>query len=263
MIANILTIAGSDPSGGAGIQADIKAISANGGYAMSVITALTAQNTRGVSAITVVSNAMIASQLAMILADIHVDAIKIGMLSNSEVIKTVAETLHGVAIPLVIDPVMVAKSGDRLLSSEALSALKSLLIPRATLITPNLQEAADLLNQNEAQTLAKMHQQARDLLQLGCQAVLLKAGHLTGQACDDVLVSKDTTLTLSGKRIHTNNTHGTGCTLSSAIATHLGKGMDLKTSVEQGKSYVSQAIAQSYQLTVGHGHGPLYHFFDR
>lgn len=260
MIPNILSIAGSDPSGGAGIQADIKAISANSGYAMAVLTALTAQNTQGVSAVDLVSAEMVKSQIAMIRADIRIDAVKIGMLGSAAIIHAVAEALEGLSAPIVLDPVMVAKSGHRLLEAEAVSALRKLL-PRARVITPNLPEAADLLNEAEAVTVEQMEAQARALLKLGPGAVLLKGGHLPGLESPDLLLADGEITQLQGLRHVTRNTHGTGCTLSATLATWLGHGLPLAEAAERSKAYVSAAIAHADALSVGHGHGPIHHFY--
>ena len=260
MIPNILTIAGSDPSGGAGIQADIKAISANGGYAMAAITALTAQNTQGVSGVHMVPPDFIAAQIASIRADIRIDAVKIGMLGDAETIAALAKALEGLNAPIVLDPVMVAKSGDRLLTAGAVAALRSLL-PMATTITPNLPEAADLLGTEEAKDRVTMEAQARALLALGPQSVFLKGGHLSGPDCPDLLITRDGTLTwMAGPRVVTQKTHGTGCTLSSALATYLGHGFTMPDAAARAKTYVAAAIATADQLTVGHGHGPTHHF---
>ena len=259
MIPNILTIAGSDPSGGAGIQADIKAISANGGYAMSVITALTAQNTRGVQAVSLCDTGLIAAQMASLRDDIRIDAIKIGMLGDAAIIETVAEGLSGLKCPVVLDPVMVAKGGDRLLAEAAVTALRALL-PRADLITPNLPEAADLLGCAEATTLDEMREQAHALRALGPRAVLLKGGHLQGDHSPDLLVTEQEELRLDAPRIATRNTHGTGCTLSSALATWLGAGLSLPEATRRAKAYLSAAIAGADRLSVGSGHGPVHHF---
>jgi len=262
MIPNILSIAGSDPSGGAGIQADLKAISANGGYAMAALTGLTAQNTQGVTGVELISLDFINAQIAAIRADIHVDAIKVGMLGSADIINTVVKALDGYTGPLVIDPVMVAKSGDRLLQQDAVTALREKLIPKATIITPNLPEAADLLGVDEAKDINTMQQQAVELLKLGCEAVLLKGGHLTTDDATDVLLTKQGETLLTSSRVKTKNTHGTGCTLSSAIATQLGLGHDATTAVNNAKQYVSQAIAAADKLSVGQGHGPLHHFYE-
>lgn len=259
MIPNILSIAGSDPSGGAGIQADIKAISANGGYAMAAVTALTAQNTQGVTGVQMIEPAFVAQQIVALRADIRIDAVKIGMLGTSDMVATVFEALAGLDVPVVLDPVMVAKGGDRLLRTEAVAALRDALA-RAYVITPNLPEAADLLGQPEATSEIGMEEQARALLTLGPKAVLLKGGHLPGGACPDLLATADSLLWLPGPRQATQRTHGTGCTLSSALATRLGHGMPLAQAATAAKTYVARAIATADALSVGHGHGPTHHF---
>lgn len=259
MIPNVLSIAGSDPSGGAGVQADIKTISANGGYAMAVITALTAQNTQGVFAVEMVSTAMIVAQLTALRTDIRIDAIKIGMLGTSEIIQAVEKALHGYCAPIILDPVMVAKSGDRLLAAEASFALRKLL-PMARVITPNLPEAADLLGCQEATTRAQMQDQACSLLAMGAGAVLLKGGHLPGDTCPDVLVEPTCLTWFDGPRQTTTQTHGTGCTLSSALATFISLGLPLPDATRRAKAYVRDAIAWASVLSVGHGHGPTHHF---
>lgn len=260
MTPNILSIAGSDPSGGAGIQADIKSISANGGYAMAVITALTAQNTQGVTAVELTSLEMIKAQIAAIRADIRIDAIKIGMLGNAPIVETVAEALNGLDTPIVLDPVMVAKGGDRLLDPSAVAALRALLVPMATVITPNLPEAADLLGEAEANNIDAMHRQGEALLSLGPKAVLLKGGHLSTGDAVDVLLTADSTAEITAPRTETRNTHGTGCTLSSALATQIGHGHPLPEAAERAKTYISKAIAAADVLEVGQEHGPVHHF---
>lgn len=259
MIPNILSIAGSDPSGGAGIQADIKAISANGGYAMAAITALTAQNTQSVIGVQMVAPEFVTEQIAAIRSDIDISAVKIGMLGTAPVIRAVLHALDGLDAPVVLDPVMVAKSGDRLLMAQAVAALRDAL-PMASVITPNLPEAADLLGMPEATTQPEMEDQARALLALGPRAVLLKGGHLTGGTCPDLLAEGTTLTWLPGPRHQTTRTHGTGCTLSSALATGLGHGLPLREAAQQAKRYIANAIAQADALTVGHGHGPTHHF---
>lgn len=261
MIPNILSIAGSDPSGGAGVQADIKAISANGGYAMAAITALTAQNTQGVFGVEVIPPDFVAAQITAIRADIRVDAVKIGMLGGEAIIRTVADALSGLTAPIVLDPVMVAKSGDRLLQASAVAALRAVLA-MATVITPNLPEAADLLGVPEALSRAEMQAQAHALLALGAQAVMLKGGHLPGDDCPDLLASAAGEIWLPGPRHATRKTHGTGCTLSSAMATFLGHGLSLPEAATCAKAYVARAIATADALTVGMGHGPTHHFHD-
>lgn len=260
MTPNILSIAGSDPSGGAGIQADIKSISANGGYAMAALTALTAQNTRGVQGVHPVPPAFLAAQIRTIRDDIRIDAVKIGMLGTADLVAATIEGLAGLEAAVVLDPVMVAKGGDRLLAADAVSALRDLALPRATLITPNLPEAADLLGTDEARTRNEMAAQAKALRALGPRAVLLKGGHLPGADSPDLLSSEAGEQWFDAPRIDTPNTHGTGCTLSSALATWLGRGAAMAEAVTQSKSYLSAAIAAADQLNVGHGHGPVNHF---
>ena len=260
VIPNILSIAGSDPSGGAGIQADIKAISANGGYAMAAITALTAQNTSGVSAVEIVSPEMVVAQIAAIRADIRIDAVKIGMLGDARTVAAVAEALDGLQAPIVLDPVMVAKGGDRLLASDAVAALRDRLVPRAAVLTPNLPEAADLLGTPEAADLQAMQAQGERLRALGAQAVLIKGGHLAGPMATDLLLTRDGVIELPAPRTNTRNTHGTGCTLSSALAARLGAGYPLPQAARRAKAYIAAAIAASDRLSVGNGHGPVHHF---
>lgn len=260
MIPNILSIAGSDPSGGAGIQADIKTISANGAYAMAAITALTAQNTCGVQQVELVSPDMVAAQIRALRDDIRIDAVKIGMLGSTEVIQAVAQALTGLDVPIVLDPVMVAKGGDRLLASDAVAALRDVLLPMATALTPNLPEAADLLGMAEARNKTEMAQQARALLALGTGAVLLKGGHLGGEDSPDLLMTQDGFTWLDGPRMGTANTHGTGCTLSSALAAQLGHGRALHAACTIAKNYVASAIGAADKLSVGRGHGPTHHF---
>lgn len=260
MIPNILSIAGSDSSGGAGIQADIKAISANGGYAMTVLTALTAQNTRGVSRVEPVSTAMIRAQIAVLRADLRIDAVKIGMLGTGAIIAAVAEGLEGLDCPVVLDPVMVAKGGDRLLDAEAVAVLREVMLPHATVITPNLPEAADLLGGPEARSADQMLAQADALIGLGPRAVLLKGGHLGGAESPDLLLGAAGPLWLKAPRVATKNTHGTGCTLSSALATWLGRGVPMAQAVQAAKRYIGGAIAAADRLSVGQGHGPVHHF---
>ena len=261
MIANALTIAGSDSGGGAGIQADLKTFSALGVYGASVITALTAQNTREVRAIHDAPPAFIAQQIDAVFDDIRIDAVKIGMLSRPEVIETVAAGLerHGVT-RLVLDPVMVAKSGDRLLCAEAESALRERLLPMATLVTPNLPEAAVLLGEDPIADEAAMASACERLLALGPKWVLLKGGHLEGPESTDLLMGEHTTRRFTAPRIVTKNTHGTGCTLSSAIAAGLAQGLDVIEATARAKDYVTAALKAADQLTVGAGHGPVHHF---
>ena len=263
MTAIALTIAGSDPSGGAGIQADLKTFAALEVYGASVVTALTAQNTQGVSGIHDVPPDFIAKQIDAVFADLAVGAVKIGMLSRQGAIEAVAVALdRHKAKNIVLDPVMVASSGDRLLAKGAVEALMRTLMPRATLITPNLPEAAALLDQPVAANEGEMEQQARALIKRGARAVLIKGGHGSGRQSVDLLVEpKGGVARLAGRRVATKNTHGTGCTLSSAIAAGLAKGLGLHDAAAAAKTYVSTVIAAADMLAVGHGHGPLHHFF--
>lgn len=252
----VLIVAGSDPSGGAGIQADIKTVTCLDGYAMSAITALTAQNTQGVFGIHPVPVEFIAQQIRLCLDDIGADAVKTGMLHSAEVIETIATTVPE-KTPLVVDPVMVAKGGALLLKTQALAALKDSLLPRATVITPNLPEAELLLSRaipNEASMVAA----ANELLSYGAQAVLLKGGHSDSPVITDVLqVRGAPPVLLTAKRVNTRHTHGTGCTLASAVATGLAQQMTLEDAVRRAHRYVQAAIANAPGL--GEGHGPLGH----
>ena len=256
-----LTIAGSDSGGGAGIQADLKTFAALGVYGASVIAALTAQNTKGVTGIHNVPSSFITAQIDAVFGDLDIRAVKIGMLSQVAAIEAVAADLdRHAAQNIVLDPVMVATSGDRLLAANAVAAMRKLLIPRALVITPNLPEAAALLDQPVAHDEAGMEAQGRALLALGTQAVLIKGGHGDTPESVDLLVTAKGVTRLATPRIATQNTHGTGCTLSSAIAAGLAKGRDLDTAVREAKDYVTDAIAAADSLQVGHGHGPLHHF---
>jgi hydroxymethylpyrimidine/phosphomethylpyrimidine kinase len=256
-----VTIAGSDSGGGAGIQADLKTFSALGVYGASVITALTAQNTRGVTAIHDVPPDFITAQIDAVFSDLDVRAVKIGMLSQPAVIEAVAAGLERWRqTTVVLDPVMVATSGDRLLAPAAIEVLKRVLIPRAVVITPNLPEAAALLGAPIAHSEAEMREQGERLLALGTRAVLIKGGHGEGAESVDLLIEPTSCTRLAAARIATANTHGTGCTLSSAVAAGLAKGLDLATAVRDAKAYVSAAIAASERLTIGTGHGPVHHF---
>ena len=262
-IANVLTIAGLDPSGGAGILADVKAMSACGTYGMAVVAALTAQNTCGVSGWQPVAPDFVRAQIDAIFEDIRVDAVKIGMLGTPEVIDAVAEALERHRPPfIVLDPVMVAKGGDRLLAKEAESALCERLLPLTTVITPNLPEAAVLAGEAEIRERGEMPALARKLLdRLAPDAwVYLKGGHLTEAESPDLLLSRETSLTFEAPRIATKNTHGTGCTLSAAIAAQLGRGESVPEAVRKAKAYVYEAIVHADELSVGHGHGPTNHF---
>jgi hydroxymethylpyrimidine/phosphomethylpyrimidine kinase len=270
-----VTIAGSDSGGGAGIQADLKTFSALGVYGASVIAALTAQNTRGVTAIHDVPAEFITAQIDAVFSDLSVGAVKIGMLSRPAAIEAVASgvTRYGVS-NVVLDPVMVAGSGDRLLAEEAVAVLRSVLIPKALVITPNLPEAAALLDASVAQNEDEMRAQAQRLLALGPRAVLIKGGHGKGSESVDLLVEAPSVypspasgggkgggevVRLTAERIPTHNTHGTGCTLSSAVAAGLAKGESLADAVRHAKRYITDAIAAADALAIGHGRGPVHH----
>jgi hydroxymethylpyrimidine/phosphomethylpyrimidine kinase len=256
-----LTIAGSDSSGGAGIQADLKTFAALGVYGASVITALTAQNTTGVTGIHQVPADFVTAQIDAVFSDLAVGAVKIGMVAELSVIGAIATGLakwrpkH-----VVLDPVMVATSGDRLLKADAVEALRTRLIPMASLLTPNLPEAAALLGEPLATNESGVEDQGKRLLALGVRAVLIKGGHGQGAESIDYLVMGAATIPLSAPRVATDNTHGTGCSLSSAIAAGLAKGEDMETAVRNAKIWVSAAIAAADRFTVGHGHGPIHHF---
>jgi hydroxymethylpyrimidine/phosphomethylpyrimidine kinase len=260
MTAIAVTIAGSDSSGGAGIQADLKTFSALGVYGASVIAALTAQNTRGVSAIHNVPPDFITAKIDAVFSDLAVDAVKVGMLSTPAAIEVVAEGLdrHGQA-NVVLDPVMVAATGARLLVPEAVETLKRRLFPRARLITPNLPEAAALLDAEVATSEAEMRAQADRLLALGAQAVLIKGGHGSGAESVDLLATPAGVARFAASRIATENTHGSGCTLSAAIAAGLAKGAALADAVGAAKDFISRAIAAADRLAIGSGHGPVHH----
>jgi hydroxymethylpyrimidine/phosphomethylpyrimidine kinase len=261
MTAIAVTIAGSDSGGGAGIQADLKTFSALGVYGASVITALTAQNTTGVAAIHDVPPDFVTAQIDAVFSDLDVKAVKIGMLSQPAVIEAVAAGLaRWRQTNVVLDPVMVATSGDRLIAPEAIDVLKRVLIPHALVITPNLPEAAALLDAPIAQNEDEMRRQAERLMARGARAVLIKGGHGGGAESVDILLAPTSFTRLATERIATRNTHGTGCTLSSAIAAGLAKGLDLVTAAREAKVFVSMAIAASERLKVGAGHGPVHHF---
>lgn len=256
-----VTIAGSDSSGGAGIQADLKTFSALGVYGASVITALTAQNTLGVTAIHDAPPDFITAQMDAVFSDLKVAAVKIGMLSRPATIAAVADALERLgARHIVLDPVMVAASGARLLEDAAIATLKARLLPLADVVTPNLPEAAALLDAPVAADEAAMRTQGEALLALGAKAVLMKGGHGEGVESVDLLVTRDAVLRLPAPRHATRNTHGTGCTLSSAIASGLARGLTLAEAVRAAKTYITGAIAAADQLEVGQGHGPVHHF---
>lgn len=266
-----LTIAGSDSSGGAGIQADLKAFSALSVYGASVIAAITAQNTRGVQAASAVDAALVAQQLKSVLSDLNIAAIKTGMLHNEKIIEVVCEALQKNKIPLVVDPVMVATSGDRLLSESAIKTMKEKLLPMAALITPNLEEAAVLLGCSVAKNISDIEAQAKQLLLLGCNAVLLKGGHLAVKHSADVFADSKITKRFEYEKIETQNTHGTGCTLSAAITAYLAQGAGLLDAVTAAREYLYEAILHADELlinkeritrkAVGQQHGPVHHFY--
>ncbi|GEO99994.1 bifunctional hydroxymethylpyrimidine kinase/phosphomethylpyrimidine kinase [Methylobacterium haplocladii] len=258
-----LTIAGSDSSGGAGIQGDLKTFAALRVYGASVITALTAQNTRGVQGIHDVPPDFVAAQIDSVFSDLDVAAVKIGMLSQPATIRAVADGLrrHAKNLPVVLDPVMVATSGDRLISEEAVAALRDALMPLATLITPNLPEAAALLGEDAAKTENEAVAQARKILALGARAVLIKGGHAEGDESVDHLVVSDGTLRrFAAPRVVSTNSHGTGCTLSAAVAAGLAGRLELADAVARAKTYVTAAIRAADSVSVGQGHGPVHHF---
>jgi hydroxymethylpyrimidine/phosphomethylpyrimidine kinase len=256
-----LTIAGSDSSGGAGIQADLKTFAALGVYGASVITALTAQNTQGVGAIHPVPPAFVTAQCDAVFGDLEIGAVKIGMVAQLSTIAAIAAALKRWSPKhVVLDPVMVATSGDRLLATEAVEALRATLIPQASLITPNLPEAAALLGEPVASTASDIESQGKRLLAMGCPAVLIKGGHGEGTESIDYLIEKSRTVALAAPRVATRNTHGTGCSLSSAIAAHLAKGEAMESAVRNAKTWISAAIAAADRFAVGHGHGPIHHF---
>jgi hydroxymethylpyrimidine/phosphomethylpyrimidine kinase len=256
-----LTIAGSDSSGGAGIQADLKSFAALGVYGATAVTALTAQNTRGVSGTHVVPPEFVRAQIDAVFADLDVGAVKIGMVAEPASIEAIAGALlRWSPKHVVLDPVMVATSGDRLLAADAVEALRTKLIPLASIVTPNLPEAAALLNEPVAANEIAIESQGRKLLALGCPAALVKGGHAQGSESVDYLVRAGGIVALSAPRLATDNTHGTGCSLSSAIAAELAKGADLETAVRNAKTFVSAAIAHADRFSVGHGHGPIHHF---
>ncbi len=258
----VLSIAGSDSGGGAGIQADLKTFSAHGCYGMTAITALTAQNTLGVRGIHPVPAAFVQAQMESVLDDIGTDAVKIGMLFSAEVIRTVARVLQANKVQrIVLDPVMVAQSGDTLLEDQAIAAMGQELMPVADLITPNLPEAEKLL-QYKIEDLDAMYQAVKDLAAFGSRAVLLKGGHRKGTACVDLLYlrNEDRWVRLEEEYVHTDNNHGTGCTLSSAIAANLACGLRMEDAVGKGKEYITRAIQFGAGYRLGRGHGPVHHF---
>lgn len=259
MIPPILTIAGSDSGGGAGIQADVKAIAANGGYAVTALTSVTAQNTLGVFRADDLSPDAVRAQLDAIFADFPVAAAKTGMLPSSEVVACVVEVFHRVLCPpLVVDPVIAAKSGYRLSRDDAVEAMKRLLFPLATVVTPNVEEAA-LLTGRRIVTIDDARDVALALVDAGCRAVVVKGGHLPLETATDLLYDGTTFHLFSGERLSTRSTHGTGCTFSAALATFLGRGFALSDAVAEAKAYVREAIRHG--LPLGRGNGPTNHFW--
>jgi hydroxymethylpyrimidine/phosphomethylpyrimidine kinase len=261
MIPNVLTLAGVDPSGGAGVFADLKTFSALGAYGTGIVVALTAQNTRGVTGVHLVPASFVTQQIDTLFADVRIDAAKVGMLASAELVSTVAAGLrrHGVR-HLVVDPVMVSKSGHHLLQPDAVEALRRELLPLAEILTPNLPEAGVLLSRAEPRSLDEMRTAARDLHKLGPHYVLLKGGHLDGADCIDILDDGTTQIELHSPRIETRNTHGTGCTLSAAITALLPQRATVADAVRDAKTWLTAALTAADQLSVGHGHGPVHHF---
>lgn len=258
---NALTIAGTDPSGGAGIQADLKTFSALGAYGCSVITALVAQNTRGVQSVYRIEPDFVAAQLESVFCDVRIDTTKIGMLAETDIVEAVAEQLlrHQVK-NVMLDTVMLAKSGDPLLSPSAVDTLRKKLLPQVALITPNLPEAAALLDAPHARSEQEMKAQGQALLAMGCEAVLMKGGHLDDAESPDWLFTRDGAMRFTAPRVKTKNTHGTGCTLSAALAALRPRHQSWAETVQEAKIWLSRALAQADTLEVGHGAGPVHHF---
>ncbi len=264
-IPNALSIAGVDPSGGAGVFADIKAFSAHGAYGCGVITALTAQNTRAVDAVSAVPPDFIAAQIDTLFADVRIDAIKLGMLGTVATIDMVADRLSAISreLPIVLDPVMIAKSGDALLDEDAVNALAEQLVPLATVITPNLPEAGVLLGRAAPDSLPAMRravEQLRALMREQNAWVLLKGGHLSNDDAVDLLFDGESLIELRASRVPTTNTHGTGCSLSAAIAALLPQSPDVPDAIRTAKDWLWHAINGAHHLSVGSGHGPIHHF---
>ncbi len=263
MTAIALTIAGSDSGGGAGIQADLKTFAALGVYGASAITALTAQNTLGVEAVLPVPPDFVRAQIWAVARDLKVGAIKIGMLATAPVVAAVADGLADFpGVPVVLDPVMVAASGDKLLDADAVETLRARFMPLAALITPNIAEAAVLLGADEARNEEEMEKQGTELLARGARAVLIKGGHLRGAQAVDLLVTAEGIERFAAPRVRTRNTHGTGCTLSSAVAAGLAKGASLREAVTAAKAFITAALKRADELGIGKGRGPVHHFHD-
>lgn len=264
MICNVLTVAGHDPSGGAGVLADVKAISALRAHACGVITALTAQNTCSVASVFPVPRAFVADQLDVLFADVRIHSTKIGMVGQTPVIEVVADRLSRWAgMPIVLDPVMVAKSGDSLLDATAVGAMREALMPLATVVTPNVPEAGVLLGSRPPETAKEMRRSAeklRAMMRDGERWVLLKGGHLSGEEVTDFLHDGDRMIELTAPRVSTRNTHGTGCTLSAALAALIPQSSDVPTAARLAKAYLTDALRHADELAVGKGHGPVHHF---
>lgn len=261
----VLSIAGSDSGGGAGIQADLKTFSSLGVYGATAITAITAQNTQGVHSQFALPPQMVYDQIIAVMEDIHPSVIKIGMLSNVQVAAVVADALERYSIPIILDPVMVSSSGHRLLSAEAQEVLKERLLPMAQLVTPNIPEM-EALSDMPLSTLEEKNKAAKYLFSLGVQSVLLKGGHEEGEVKVDILYQKSSqgivTCSFSSDTLNTRNIHGTGCTLSSAIAAYMARGLDLKDAVSSAKIYITEAIKAGADISVGNGYGPVNHLFN-
>ena len=261
-IPNVLSIAGSDPSGGAGVQADLKTFAALGCYGMAVVTALTAQNTRGVTGVHLPEADFVARQIDAIFDDIRVDAVKIGMLGTGAIVEAVADRLHRHgARNIVLDPVLVATSGDSLGAPDVVEAMRRRLVPLASVVTPNIPAAMRFTGAAEPRGLSDLAAMAQEMMGQGARAVLVKGGHMEGDEASDLLFTGQGRHTFIQPRIATTNTHGTGCTLSSAIAAELARGADLPEAVERAKAYLTQALRSAAHLDVGHGHGPVNHLW--
>lgn len=260
-IKNLLSIAGTDPSGGAGIQADLKTFSALGAYGATVITSLVAQNTRGVQSIYPITPAFVGQQMDSVLSDVRIDSAKIGMLGQTGIVEMVAEKLRQYPVPFVVlDTVMVAKSGDFLLAPDAVAALRELMLPLASVITPNLPEAAALLECPVATNEQQMREQGRALLEFGCRAVVMKGGHLHSDSSPDWLITADHEQRFDALRVVTRHTHGTGCTLSAALAALRPRYDDWAQTLQAAKAWLQQALLHADDLEVGQGIGPVHHF---
>lgn len=261
-LQNVLTIAGSDSGGGAGIQADLKTFSALGVYGASVITALTAQNTQTVKAVFSVDSSFVSQQIETVFDDIQIGAVKTGMLGNRSVIQSVADALRSKNIQLVVDPVMISTSGSVLLEAEASETLIKELFPLALVVTPNMPEAAAILGSDEPYSIDGMKEMARAIYELGPQSVLLKGGHMEGTHCLDIFFDGVKFWEFDSPKVDTRNTHGTGCTLASAITAFIAKGESLPVAIAEAKKYITSALENADKLNVGNGHGPVNHFYQ-